>query len=790
MPVLRFLVTLACLAVGVNLADAYLHGPRAGAVLESGAFGLRLPVPEPQLLPGMEPLIPPALAQNPGSPTISEHLRTAGPDETLTLSGDFKPGSTTFEIYAEGAGVQAIVPLYLDGVAAAIVVPASIPAWSTYLLWPKTGEMRGAPVIVNRTEAWWVGPRMLRPGQPFSVYGRNLSHRNGTTVSYVYMQGEEAPGRWLNVTAVNPYAVTAVIPAVKPGRYEVWIHNGHGGRFGWSGPLAVEVNAAEAQPLPSAFVDVRRFGAKGDGIADDGEAVQNALDFAAKAAPATVLFPAGEYAIRRALMVPSQVRWLGEGRDRTRIRFAVPLSALGETAMMLAPAPVNDATFEAIEINADGMIDVTNRGMIGFNGSGIQFLDARLRAFGGSTVQMTATGLRFERTDITDTGLFLGDSRQVFFDRNTFRMMGDGEAAVTIWGGREIAFTGNRLENADDKRPDGSGIGRLFVAQGHFGSTMDMFFADNETLNSAPRDCDFVDCNKGEQILWEFGSLNPPLPATAVTADSVTLARLALRSETGPQHVMVLAGRGAGQTREVVRITGNTVVLDRPWTVMPDLATSRFSVDSIAARAVVYRNRFEGRDSFAMHNSNSTAVLVWGSCRDIVIAENQVSKMRRGIMLAATSGTAADGVSAPAFALITRNEVRGGYDGLYTGLAFGFDTDASAYGGFGNVFRRNLVEDMTRVGIALDAWNSKGGAMAVTSFEHNVVRNVQWSLVAALKMILGRETLLPVSSRATPYVGTVLYRNRLDGPWRRPVALDAASPTPWIEIGTIVDEDG
>ena len=47
---------------------------------------------------------------------------------------------------------------------------------------------------------------------------------------------------WATVTSVNPYQVNFTVPSNLPdGNYNVWIHNGSGGEYGWSGPLTLTV---------------------------------------------------------------------------------------------------------------------------------------------------------------------------------------------------------------------------------------------------------------------------------------------------------------------------------------------------------------------------------------------------------------------------------------------------------------------------------------------------------------------------------------------------------------------
>ena len=73
------------------------------------------------------------------------------------------------------------------------------------------------------------------------MYGRNLSNQNGTTNSWIYIQPPGYAGQWVTPTSVNPYQVSFTVPSLANGTYQVWVHNGHGGHYGWSGPLTLTV---------------------------------------------------------------------------------------------------------------------------------------------------------------------------------------------------------------------------------------------------------------------------------------------------------------------------------------------------------------------------------------------------------------------------------------------------------------------------------------------------------------------------------------------------------------------
>lgn len=64
------------------------------------------------------------------------------------------------------------------------------------------------------------------------------------------------------------------------------------------------------------MVNVRDYGAKGDGVADDSRAIQRAIEAAAAIPDAVVSIPAGTYFISRGLYISRPVRIVGAGMDQ------------------------------------------------------------------------------------------------------------------------------------------------------------------------------------------------------------------------------------------------------------------------------------------------------------------------------------------------------------------------------------------------------------------------------------------------------------------------------------------
>ena len=92
---------------------------------------------------------------------------------------------------------------------------------------------------------------------------------------------------------------------IKPGQYAVYMHNSIGGQWGWR--KAGDLEAVAAPSGPEKFFDVREFGAKGDGLANDRAAIVSAIEAAQQGGRRHGVLPAGN---------------LSDGRDDLRVPAA------------------------------------------------------------------------------------------------------------------------------------------------------------------------------------------------------------------------------------------------------------------------------------------------------------------------------------------------------------------------------------------------------------------------------------------------------------------------------------
>ena len=213
-----------------------------------------------------------------------------------------------------------------------MTLDSTLPTWSMYLVWPQNSNGYGSPIAVNRTEAWWLGPQKAAVGDTVSVYGRNLSNQNGTTNAWIYiMPSGGGSGQWVTPTSVNPYQVSFVVPnTLAIGTYQVWAHNGHGGHYGWSGPLTLTVYGGPGWNTTQ--FNVMNYGAKGDGKADDTAAIEAALEAAANSPNSTVYLPTGTYSVSDGFIPPSNIRLLGAGEKAHDDLCNFPISNASNTS--------------------------------------------------------------------------------------------------------------------------------------------------------------------------------------------------------------------------------------------------------------------------------------------------------------------------------------------------------------------------------------------------------------------------------------------------------------------------
>jgi len=290
-------------------------------------------------------------AQTPVVFKVSEGVR---PDGIVSLYGEYLTCTPTVRfVNADGTAAATATSVQTDrgGHFCRVVFPSIPPG--AYRLVVKNGDgWSTRPVYVNRADPRWLSDERAYPGLQLKLIGRNLdaAEYQGTRKTQVRLVPLDG-GQTVVIApdAVNPYCVDfSVPPTLASGKYyvEVCTHSAEFGRA-WvrldnhsEFPDAIRDTVVQVEAAPTSsvalalrvawandfnwkqVVDAKRdFRAKGNGLADDTEAIQNALDHVRRSGGGVVYLPNGVYKVS-SLILGSRCILQGESREGTVVMVA------------------------------------------------------------------------------------------------------------------------------------------------------------------------------------------------------------------------------------------------------------------------------------------------------------------------------------------------------------------------------------------------------------------------------------------------------------------------------------
>lgn len=782
----------------------------------------------PALPSGVDVFAPPVVAPNvpAAAPDFGEWTRTAGAGQTLAITGDeftqltgaLAGSDATFWVYAQTTSANAVltqaVLQHLEGDDRALVtLPDSIPSNSMVLMWAENSQGIGAPIAVNQTEAWWIGPNKAQPGQTVAIFGQNLSRNGGEwktgdvaqTPALVWIEPTTGgAGQWATVTTVNPYRVEFTVPGnLTSGMYRAWVHNRRGGAYGWSQPLTFEVRSATLNGTnwPGPVIDASGpwlvDGVLVQMIANDGLDDAPALQAALAAAKAlnvppngpvypTIVLPGGTFHIGAGLTIPSNVRIVGAGKDVTILR-ALPSASFTQD---LIRGQVEANGIEIRDLTLHSGYSPLAPGANLYTGgltSVLRFsnrVDVRLtniRVDAKSGTGLHATGMqRFfvVNCDFHGTGNFFDRSVGVFIDDCRFWETNNAAYAILNWGGEQFSLTNSWAESesiADPTLDAGWGL-RLFASQR---GGRNQYLAGNTTRNLGNRPG--VNANLGEHMVWENSTyIHLGTPASA-TSTQIVLPDLEGFSITDgyTYYAVVVDGTGIGQSR---RITGynkttNTLTFAQPWGVPLD-STSQVAISSLFHRVVVYKNDIQGiRENVDREAYNGSAgIMLFGGTAHFVVDSNTIQDVRRPITIWSVSGNNPPyDASAPRkpirmvqpsiFNVINKNTITYGREGITLYMSAGDPVSQNAPVGdtsplVGNIVRRNTLTTILTSGLGIGYLRSQSDWRAAQTvdavvFEANRTTSAQVAIDLTLSLVAAEA---PANTEG-PLVRSALFRN-------------------------------
>lgn len=293
------------------------------------------PKPAPQGVPG-DGFQPPALPTAANAPLIYEHSAEAGPDETFLIVGEkLSTNLVAWGVSTENPAGQAWPARvqFLTGGYLAATLPEKAQD-GPFVVCVKNAAGCSAPLVLNAPQPWWCFPSTAAANDMVRVFGRNLARRPDCVEAFVYIAQAGRAGVWADVEEADKYSVSFSVPeGLAPGDYQVWIHAGAGGEFGWGEPVTLRVTAA--------------VGEKAAAVTELPEVVelQRALDAAAKRGGGVVKLPEGTFQFSGTLRIPAGVTLGGEDMDRTTLQLVhdpkATFARLGVSGWGHAPGAVH-----------------------------------------------------------------------------------------------------------------------------------------------------------------------------------------------------------------------------------------------------------------------------------------------------------------------------------------------------------------------------------------------------------------------------------------------------------------
>ena len=573
--------------------------------------------------------------------------RLSDTDTTLPAAKDSVSASVEAKsqpaLQPTDSSVKCVLPSsFVPGVFAATVEP---------------GGETSRPLLLNRPDLWFAQPTILQPGlkenqaspgSTMQIIGKNFLLPGDKGSPRVAIR--PAGGEWISLVVTNAerYSLLAQLPAnLAEGRYELAVHNGFGGAAGWGEPLAFEIKSPDA--WPATIFNVKQFGAKGDGVANDTAAIRDALTAAEKNGGGVVFLPWGTYRMTNYFVIPERTVLRGVGRDATVLQWPVD-------------EPKTRAEFSQSSAYGVSRYAVEDLTMI------VRKVDTLFTDLSDRNVPNELKPLK------------PAVSRDVFFRRVNFQhwlMCGHPDRDVALWNvttnaaGKTVAsqFDGDHatlvrigaMENVEfsdcqmqggqthfknlrNARETGnffgSGMGYSYVEMGGgahymvcesnevhgssswgYGNTAMryVYSAHNRSYNfvRGEREAMTLDISAtpatgfdGKNIAW-FG-LPAEVGETKITIHGVKAAP----NEFKDMAVMILDGPGVGQYRVITGNTPTEFTLEKPWTISPT-TNSIVGLWNLMRHMIVYK--CEGYDTSAFSQ-------LYGSFYDFTVDSCRVER--------------------------------------------------------------------------------------------------------------------------------------------------------------------
>lgn len=637
-------------------------------------------------------------------------------DETLLITaGNLVAGSTTVELAQLGdedpgdppgpaptiSNWTSLTPLTSTNRSLTATVPAN---WSNgvYALRLRNGGNTDTIRLVNAPDPWFVQGDLgdaAMPGGSFTVAGTALERTGGLAPQAALANNDTgALVKKLvlaeRITTSTGYALRFTVPVTVPeGDYQLWLHNGRGGKAGWvrfstfiEAPQNT-VTVKQARVWPTTVFSIASFGGTDD------EKFAAAIAAADANGGGKVYVPTGQYTLNTQLVLPNETVLIGDGPDKSLIQWAKDPAVRGDIGRnvlvrgkKMTSYPLSNGTFALEKISLEASLDFRGYVVERNATAGRSWMKSvRIRAAAPWQLIENADGsgttparwpiavyvAEASNTLLDDVNLDAGICLYSSYNTHHVRLMNSvlnwRALHIQAFGGRSHSFlisgnTFNQRGNAASngwtyyKYPDPGAAFGVFGPRYWGGPYLrDLLWTGNrstrdDSTEPARRDVGFTSDGFDGIYFGKIASvagltlnLAGPTRATACTAwntdQTVCTAQSTLDyngTNAAGMIVQVMDGRGAGQWRYVTQATpgATTISIDRPWEVVPD-GTSTIGIN-------YYQGRFLHIDNdYALEPKNQE----YFSSMDTIKAGNRLSQTTPDAMFNSWAGTHYNAIS-------------------------------------------------------------------------------------------------------------------------------------------------
>ncbi|MBP3360836.1 MAG: hypothetical protein J6N52_08290 [Clostridia bacterium] len=634
-------------------------------------------------------------------------------------------------------------------------VAAKIPKYmkaGVFDVWIANAYGWSQPIRLNDARPEWFRDDMTAQGMVAAIYGKNMdcAEFGGKTDSHVILKNSEHTYE-VPVISTNPFRIEFGIPGnVEAGEYEVYVSNDgivYHKQSSYRNEL-LKVFAAQEDPfnlnvgwseefIYDVELNVKDFGAVGDGVTDDYPAIQAAIEKVNDFGGGIVYIPDGVYRCDGNIVLHDKIILRGESQDGTKIIYAYSgedrtsrqAISVDNAAMSSGRVGLYNFTFEndpSIIGWPDFFVWLGNDwGAISANRKKSQFLfiknitlKCELIASGygrGMGINVVADshvlmdGIKTYGCHMTAVHCYI----------NAFTSITDSDWYTTAdnigVNGAYITMTNNKIyrfgieyfqagvidpywkENLHE-HPDNTTFSQGIFSRGP------AYIAHNIIENTGmPGD------NDGEMICTENAGGGTKLYAGVVSAaaDTVTVNELFPDKcdRTGydwdysnpgwgeKYTIMIISGRGTGQYARINSANPDTktFTLDREWKILPD-STSKIITMTSSESFIIYDNTLKNGEK---------GLWLFGDTIGCVIADNKGTNME-GVFIWTNVNMRSPQIIVNYFNRVDRNYFNGPSSGemqicqitASVDVSWGETADLIAI--YGTNIRRNIIENSTK----------------------------------------------------------------------------------------------